>query len=77
MMITQYVLDLVPKTSRRSNPSILKEINPKYSLQGLMLNLQYLGLIEKDFDMGKIEEEGKEEKGAKVDKMVGWQHRLN
>ena len=42
-----------------------------------MLKLQYLGLIEKDFDMGKIEEEGKEEKGAKVDKMVGWQHRLN
>ena len=34
----------VPWTSRRSNPSILKEINPKYSLEGLMLNLklQYL-----------------------------------
>ena len=34
----------VPWTSRRSNRSILKEINPKYSLEGLMLNLklQYL-----------------------------------
>ena len=30
-------------TARRSNQSILKEINPKYSLEGLMLKLQYLG----------------------------------
>ena len=33
----------VPWTSRRSNQSILKEINPEYSLEGLMLNLQYFG----------------------------------
>ena len=32
----------VPWTARRSNQSILKEINPEYSLEGLMLKLQYL-----------------------------------
>ena len=52
----------VPWTARRSNQSILKEINPEYSLEGLMLKvkLQYFGyliakshLIEKDLDSGK------------------------
>ena len=33
----------VPWTARRSNQSILKEINPEYSLQGLTLKLQYFG----------------------------------
>ena len=33
----------VPWTARRSNQSILREINPEYSLEGLMLKLQYLG----------------------------------
>ena len=33
----------VPWTARRSNQSILKEINPEYSLEGLMLKLQYSG----------------------------------
>ena len=33
----------VPWTARRSNQSILKEINPEYSLEGLMLELQYFG----------------------------------
>ena len=33
----------VPWTARRSNQSILKEISPEYSLEGLMLKLQYLG----------------------------------
>ena len=33
----------IPWTARRSNQSILKEINFKYSLEGLMLKLQYLG----------------------------------
>ena len=32
----------VPQTAKRSNQSILKEINPQYSLEGLMLKLQYL-----------------------------------
>ena len=33
----------VPWTARRSNQSLLKEINPEYSLEGLMLKLQYFG----------------------------------
>ena len=54
----------VPWTARRSNQSILKEINPEYSLEGLMLKLklQYFGhlmrrtdLFEKTLMLGKIE----------------------
>ena len=54
----------VPWTARRSNQSILKEINPKYSLEGLMLKLkfQYFGhlmsranSLEKTLMLGKIE----------------------
>ena len=54
----------VPWTSRRSNQSILKEINPEYSLEGLMLKLklQYFGhlmrradSLEKTLILGKIE----------------------
>ena len=52
----------VPWTARRSNQSILKEINPKYSLEGLMLELQYFGhlmqradSVEKTLMLGKIE----------------------
>ena len=45
----------VPWTVRRSNQSILKEISPEYSLEGLMLKLklQYFGHLEKDSDAGK------------------------
>ena len=35
----------VPWTARRSNKSILKEISPEYSLEGLMLKLQYFGYL--------------------------------
>ena len=54
----------VPWTARRSNQSILKEINPDYSLEGLMLmlKLQYFGhmmqradLLEKTLMLGRIE----------------------
>ena len=52
----------VPWTARRSNQSILKEINPEYSLEGLMLKLQYFGhllrranSLEKILMLGKIE----------------------
>ena len=54
----------LPWTARRSNQSILKEINPEYSLEGLMLKLklQYYGhlmhrayLFEKTLMLGKIE----------------------
>ena len=35
----------VPRTARRSNQSILKEVSPEYSLEGLMLKLQYFGYL--------------------------------
>ena len=43
----------VPWTAMRSNQSILKEISPEYSLEGLMLKLQYFGHLIKDPDSGK------------------------
>ena len=52
----------VPWTARRFNQSVLKEINPEYSLEGLMLKLQYFGhlmrkadSLEKTLMLGKIE----------------------
>ena len=41
----------VPWTARRSNQSILKEITPEYTLQGLMLNLQYFGHLMRRVDL--------------------------
>ena len=35
----------VPSIARRSNQSILKEVNPEYSLEGLMLKVQYFGYL--------------------------------
>ena len=65
----------VPWTARRSNQSVLKEINPEYSLEGLMQKLQSFGhlmqranLLEKTLMLGKIE--GKRRRGDK-DEMVG------
>ena len=44
----------VPWTARRSNQSILKEINPEYSLEELMLKLQYFGhLMQRANSLGK------------------------
>ena len=60
----------VPWTARKSNQSILKEISPEYSLEGLILKLkiQYFGhlmqradLLEKTLMLGKIE--GKRKRG--------------
>ena len=47
----------VPWTARRSNQSVLKEINPKYSLEGLMLKCQYFGAgsLEKTWMLGKTD----------------------
>ena len=66
----------------RSNQSILKEISPEYSLEGLMLKLQHVGhlmqrtdSLEKTLMLGKIV--GKEEKGMIEDEIVGWHHQLN
>ena len=75
----------VPWTARRYNQSILKEISPEYSLEGLILKLklQYFGylkwrinwLIWKDPDAGK--DQRLEEKRMTEDEMVGWHHWLN
>ena len=74
----------VPWTARRSNQSILKEISPKYSLEGLMLKLrlQYFGHLmwrtdsfEKTLMLGRIE--GRKRRGWTEGEMVGWHHRLN
>ena len=73
----------VPWTARRSNQSILKEISPEYSLEGLMLKvkLQYFGhlmlrndSLEKILMLGKIE--GGRRRGQQ-NEMVGWHHRLD
>ena len=60
--IDAFELLRVSWTARRSNQSILKEISPKYSLEGLMLKLQYFGhlmqrtdSLEKTLMLRKIE----------------------
>ena len=69
----------VPWTARRSNQSILKEINPEYSLEGLVLKLKlrYFGnmmqiadSLEKTLMLGMIE--GRKRRGATEDEMVRW-----
>ena len=72
----------VPWTAKRFNQSILKEISPEYSLEGLMLKLklQYFGhlmqrtdSLEKTLMLGKIECRRR----MTEDEMVGWSHRLD
>ena len=74
----------VPWTAGRSNQSILKEISPGCSLEGLMqkLKLQYFGhlmrkvdSLEKTLMLGGIG--GQEEKGTTEDEMAGWHDRLD
>ena len=73
----------VLRTAGRSNHSILKEISPGCSLEGLMvkLKLRYFGhlmrswLIGKDPDAGK--DWGQAEEGTTEDEMSGWHHRLD
>jgi len=66
----------------RSNQSILKEISPEYSLEGLMLNLQYFDNVmpradsfEKTLMLGKMW--GQEEKEMAEDEMVEWLQQLD
>ena len=70
-----------PLDCKEMNQSILKEISPEYSLEGLMLKLQYFGhlmwranSLERILMLGKIE--GKRRSGWQ-DEMVGWHHWLN
>ena len=71
-------------TEMRSDQSILKEISPEYSLEGLILKLklQYFGHLmwradsfEKTLILGKIE--GRRRRGQPRIEMVGWHHRLD
>ena len=73
----------VPWTARTFNQSILEEISPGCSLEGLMLKLklQYFGhcmrrvdSLEKTLMLGVI---GGERKRGRQDEMAGWHHRLN
>ena len=73
----------VPWRAMRSNQSILKEISPEYSLEGLMLKLklQYFGHLmwradsfAKTLMLGNIE--GRKRRGQ-WDEVVGWHHQLN
>ena len=73
----------IPWTARRSNLSILKEINPEYLLEDCCWGWSSSTLATwcektthwKDSDVGKYQ--GQEEKGATGDKMVGWHRRHN
>ena len=70
----------IPWTARRAKQLILKEINPEWSLGGLMvLKLQYFGRLrqtpdslEKTLMLRRIE--GEKEKREAEDEMVGWHH---
>ena len=74
----------VPWIARRANQSILNEISPEYSLEGLMLKLklQYFGhlmgrtdSLEKTLILGKTED--RRRRGLTEDEMVGWHHQLD
>ena len=73
----------VPWTAKRSNQSILKEINAGISLEGMMLKLKlhYFGhlmrrvdSLEKTLMLGRM---GQEEKGTTEDEMAEWHHGLD
>ena len=73
----------VPWTTRRSNQSILKEISPEYSLEGLMLKLnsnilatwcEELTHWKRPWSWERLRQE---EKGMTEDEMAGWHHWLN
>ena len=73
----------VPWTARRPNQSILKEISPGCSLEGMMLKLklQYFGHLVQSWLIGKDSDArrdwGQEKKGMTGDEMAGWHRRLD
>ena len=73
----------VPWTARRYNQSVLKEISPRCSLEGMMLKLklQYFGHLMRRVDSLEKTDAGRdwgqEEKGMTEDEMAGWHHRLD
>ena len=71
----------VPWTTKRPHQSILKEINPEYSLEELILKLQYFGhlmqrphSLEKTLMLGRIEGRGRR---GQEDETLGWHPRHN
>ena len=73
----------VPWTSGRSNQSIIKEISPGCSLEGMMLKLkvQYFGHLMRRVDSLEKTDAGREwwqeEKGTTEDERAGWHHQLD
>ena len=73
----------VPWTARRSNQSILKEISPEVSLEGMLLKLklQFFGHLMRRVDSLEKTDAGRdwglEEKGMTENEMAGWHHRLD
>ena len=73
----------VPWTARRSNQSILKEISPRCSLEGMMLKLKLLYFSHLMWSVDSFEKTdagrdwGQEEKGTTEDEMAGWHDRLD
>ena len=72
-MVLEKTLFRVPWSARRSNQSIVKEISPGCSLEGLMLKLklQYFGPLMLEGIEGQVEKETIE------DEMAGWHHQLD
>ena len=77
MVLEETLERLFPWTARRSNQSILRDVSPEYSLEGLMLKLklQYFDhLMQRTDSLGKDPDAGKdqrqEEKGTTEDGMV-------
>ena len=62
----------VPWTTRRSNQSFLKEINPEYSLEGLMLKLQYTGYMMQSADSFEKTLMLIEGRGRRVQQRMRW-----
>ena len=72
----------VPWTARRSNQSILKQVSPGCSLEGMMLKLkrQYFGHLMQRVDSLEKTDAGRDwgqEKGTTEDETAGWHHQLN
>ena len=69
----------VPWTAGRSNQSILKEINPEYSLEGLTMKFQYFSHLKSQF-IGKhlnVGKDWKQQEKGREDEMAEWHHRLS
>ena len=74
-MVLEKTLERVPWTARRSNQSILKEISPDYSLEGLVLKLklQYFGHLMRRVDSledSDARDWGQEEEGTTEDEIA-------